>query len=99
MTDQDQILKNLMAELGLSDLAQDKQEALMIKMTEVILKRMFLETMERLGEADQTAYEQMISMQAGPAEVEKFLRSKIENYDQMLEKVVNDFKQEMKKGV
>jgi hypothetical protein len=97
MTNQAQIQKNLMKELGIDDLSQDKQEQLIIKMTEVILKRMFLETIERLSEDDQEAYEQMISMQASPDDVENFLRSKIENYDQILEKVVLDFKEEMKK--
>jgi len=97
MADQNNLQKSLMEEFGLDNLPQDQQEQLMIKMTEVILKKMFLEIMGRLSEGDQEAYEQMINMQASPANVERFLRSKIENYDKIQEEVISDFKEEMKK--
>ncbi len=95
--DQAQIQKDLLSELGLSDLPQDKKDELLIKMTEVILKRMFAETMEKLKPADQDAYGEMLDREARSEEIEKFLREKIENYDQLLEKVVSDFREEMKK--
>jgi hypothetical protein len=91
--------KTLMEELGLADLPQEKQEQLAIKMTEVILKRIFMETMERLKEAEQEEFEKMINAKTGPEEVEKFLREKIGDYDQMVEKVTVDFKEEMKKNL
>lgn len=97
MDNQNQIRNSLLSELGLTDLPQDKQEQLSIKMTEVILKRIFVETMDKLSRKDREAYGQMINEQADPGEIEKFLREKIENYDQLLEKVVADFKTEMKK--
>ena len=83
--------------MGLSDLPQDKKDELIIKMTEAILKRMFVETMEKLKLVDQKIFGEMLDREAGPEEIEKFLRKKIENYDQMLEKVVADFRDEMKK--
>jgi len=94
----DKTKQTLFDELGLTDLPQDKQEQLMIKMTEVILKRIFVETMDKLSQEDQEAYGQMIDKGTDPKEIEKFLRDKIENYDQLLEKVVDDFKTEMKKA-
>ncbi len=99
MNDQNQAQKTLLDELGLSDLSQDKQEQLVIKMTEVLLKRMFVETMDKLKPSDQDAYGEMLDREAGPEEIEKFLREKIENYDQMLEKTVADFRAEMKKDL
>lgn len=95
MDTQDQILQKLMMELGLENLPQDKQEELVMKMTEVVLKRMFVETMDRLDPADQDAYSEMLDRGAIPEEIEQFLRSKIGNYDQLLEKIVTDFKKEM----
>lgn len=92
---QDQIFENLMKDLGLEDLPEDKQAELVVKMTEVILKRMFVETMDRLDPADQDAYSEMLDKGAIPEEIEQFLRSKIEDYDQLLEKIVVDFKKEM----
>lgn len=99
MDQQAQIQKTLLDELGLSNLPREKQEELVIKMTEVLLKRMFLDTMEKLSEADQEAYGKMIEEKAAPEEIEKFLKEKISNYDEMLAKIVADFKDEMKKGV
>jgi hypothetical protein len=95
MDTQDQILQKLMEDLGLGDLPQDKQEELVIKMTEVVLKRMFVETMDRLDPQDQDVYGDMLDKGSTPEEIEQFLRSKIDNYDQLLEKIVSDFKKEM----
>lgn len=97
MDTQNQIQKKLMDELGLSDLPADKQEQLLLKMTESLLKRIFVETMEKLEKEDQDIYGKMIDDKKSQEEIEKFLREKIENYDQMLEKIADDFKEELKK--
>lgn len=95
MDQQNQIQKTLLDDLGLSDLPQDKKDELLIKMTEVILKRMFVETMGKLSADDQEAYGEMLDKQSSPEGIEKFLREKISDYDQVLEKIVADFKKEM----
>ena len=97
MSEQNILQKKFMDELGLADLPQDKQEQLMEKMTEVILKRMFVETMDALNPADHDAYEALLDREAKPEEIENFLREKIVNYDQLLEKIVKNFREEMKK--
>ncbi|MFA5777816.1 MAG: DUF5663 domain-containing protein [Parcubacteria group bacterium] len=98
--DQDQIKKTLMEELGLSDLPQDKQEELVIKMTEVLLKRIFLETMEKLDDSGKGEYQKLVeSGEATPEQMEEFLKSKIANYDELVQKVVDEFKEEMKSGI
>ena len=66
-------------------------------MTEVLLKRIFTQTMERLTEPDQETYAKMIDEKASPDDLEKFLREKISDYDAILEKVIADFKAEMLK--
>lgn len=96
MSDKNSIQKTLIDELGLADLPQEKQEQLMVKMTEVVLKRIFVETMEKLTEKDQEAYSEMIDKNAAPEEVEKFLTEKISGYNEMVKKVVEDFKEEIK---
>lgn len=87
----------LIEELGLSDLPQEKQEKLLIRMTEVVLKRIFVETVEKLSEADQEAYSKMMEENASPEDVEKFLNEKISGYDALVKKIVDDFKEEMLK--
>lgn len=97
MTDDNQIKQTMADELGLSGLPEDKQEELLVKMTEVALKRIFIETIDKLSEQDQEAYAQMIDNKASPEEIETFLKEKIPNYDEMIKKIVDDFKEEMKK--
>lgn len=95
MNNGNDVLKNLMGALGLADLPQEKQEELAVKMTEVILKRMFLETMDRLSPRDQDEYGGMMENSAAPEDIENFLKSKIENYDAILTDVVEKLKAEM----
>ena len=88
---------NLMEELGLSNLPQAKQAQLVVKMTEAILKRIFLETMEKLDEKGREEYEKLLESGADSQKVEHFLSEKINDYDSMVQKVIDDFKEEMKK--
>ncbi|MDO9230990.1 MAG: hypothetical protein Q7U36_00725 [bacterium] len=96
MDNQTQIQKTIIEELGLADLPKEKQDQLLIKMTEVVLKRIFLEIMERLNEVDQKDYEKKIDENIAPEQLEAFLREKIIDYDEMVAKVIADFKEEMK---
>ena len=93
---EDEMRNALIDELGLSELSKDKQDELLIKMTEVVLRRIFSESIARLSEADQEEYMKMIDAGAEPDKVEIFLREKIMNYDEMVKKIIDEFKTEMK---
>ncbi|MEI7425547.1 MAG: DUF5663 domain-containing protein [Candidatus Moraniibacteriota bacterium] len=99
MTDQTQtqIQKELLEELGLTSLPQDKQEEILIKMTEVLLKRIFVETMGKLSDTDRETYEKMVDEKSDPEKIGEFLKENVYNYDEMVQKVIIDFKEEMKK--
>jgi len=92
---QSEALGQLIKDLGIDTLSQDKQSELIIKMTEVLLKRIFLETMEKLGEQGRDEYEKMSQGEVDPQQVETFFKEKINNYDGMVEKIVEEFKVEM----
>ena len=97
MDQQSQIQKTLMDELGLSNLPEDKQNELLIKMTEVLLKRIFLETMDKLGAEGMREYDKLVEDGASAEQLEEFFKSKISNYEKMVQKVIEEFKEEMKK--
>jgi hypothetical protein len=100
MMDQyEQVMADLVKELGLDRLSQEKQEELMAKMGEVLVKRIYLETMEKLGEADAEVFEKLSENASGPEEVGAFLNEKILGYNDMVIGIVNDFKTEMKQGL
>lgn len=95
---QDQIVRQLVKELGIDSLPEDKQQELIIKMTEVLLKRIFLETMEKLGDTGRAEYEKMLNGETTPEKVEEFLKSNIGNYEEMIQGVIEKFKKEMKEN-
>ncbi len=99
MNTNSQIQETLLDELGLSGLPQDKKEQLVIKMTEAILKRIFLETIDKLDDQGKEEYEKMVTNGASSRQMEEFLNSKIQNYDALVQKAVEDFKSEMKNSV
>jgi hypothetical protein len=94
----DEMQKKLMEELGLSNLPLDKQQELIIKMTEAVLKRVFVETLEKLNEVDREVYSQMIEDGKSPEEIDAFLKEKIANYEELVRETIEKFKAEMKEG-
>ena len=92
-------LEQLIKDLGIDTLAEDKQNELIIKMTEVLLKRIFLETMEKLGEQGREEYEKLTEgTDVDPEKVEAFFKEKIQDYDAMVQQVIEEFRAEMTKA-
>ncbi len=97
MTNQTQIKESLIEEMGLGDLPEEKQQELIRKMFEVLLKRIYVEANDKLSEEDKTALDEMISKNSQPEEVEKFLQEKIPDYSEMIKNILSGFKEEMLK--
>jgi hypothetical protein len=94
-TAQAAVLTQLIKDLGIDTLSQDKQNELIIKMTEVLLKRIFLETMDKLGEQGREEYEKISEGEIAPEKVEEFFKEKISNYDEMVQGIIEEFRGEM----
>jgi hypothetical protein len=97
-TNKDTILQQtIIEELGLQDLPQERQEELLGKVGEVVMKRIYLETMEKLEKDNQ---EKLIDiMEKNPDKVEVFLAEKIPDYEEFVKKIVDDFRKEMKEDM
>jgi len=98
MDQQKQIQEDIIRELGLENLTEDKQKELIEKMTETLFSRIYTETLERLNDTDKEIYFEMIDKKASPEEFDKFLLEKIPDYEQMVQKTIDSFKEEMKKA-
>jgi hypothetical protein len=98
MCDQLEAREKLIEDLGLSYLSEEEKEKFIMKAEESVLKRMFIETITRLSEADQDKYEKMIDDDVSPEELEGFLRGKIFDYEEMIKRVIKEFKEEFTKG-
>ncbi|EKE15848.1 MAG: hypothetical protein ACD_11C00103G0050 [uncultured bacterium] len=92
---QSQALSDLVKDLKIESLPQDKQNKIIIKMTEALLKRIFIETMEAIGEKGRDEYEELLKKNSSPEELEKFFMERIKDYDEFMQKVIVDFKKEI----
>ena len=92
---QDEILKDL----GIKGLAPEMQNNILEKIGELIIKRMFLATVDKLDSKGADEFNKMAEEEKTPEEVETFLREKIADYDEMLEKIVIEVKEEIKKDL
>lgn len=97
--DQEALKKELIESFHLEGIPADKQEALLAKMGEALLKRIFLETMEKIGETGVTEYEALLDKGATQEEIEVFLENKIPGYNIFVRGVVMKFKEETEAGV
>lgn len=93
--DQEALKKELVEVFRLEGLPADKQEALLSKMGEVLLKRIFLETMEKIGDAGAKEYEALFDKGAEQEEIEAFLEKRIPGYTVFVRGIVERFKEEM----
>lgn len=92
----DEALTQLVKDLGIDKLPEDKQSEIIIKMTEVLLKRIFLETMEKLGDEGREAYALMMEQEEiSPEQVESFFKERINNYDEIVQQTIAEFRTEM----
>lgn len=94
--DYSKIEAELIEALALAGLPRPKQEELLGKMLEALLKRIFMDTMERLGEKGMTEYEALIETEPSEAAVGKFLEERIPEYGTFVQMIVDQFKKDIK---
>lgn len=94
---ENQKLEKFIQELGMENLAPEKKEELINLMTETLLGKIFTEVVGQLEEADQAVYGQMLEEKKSEEEIEDFIKTKIPDYETLVEKIIEDFKEEMKK--
>lgn len=94
--DYSKIEQELIEELALSGLSKPKQEELLGRMLESLLKRIFMGTMERLGEQGMKEYESLIETEPTEEVVGKFLEERIPGYAGFIETIIDQFKKDIK---
>ena len=90
------ILNQLADELGFGKLDETRKNELITKMGEALLKRILLETFDRLGAGGTKEYDELIDRNASQEEITAFLKGRIPDYEDMIMKVVAEFKDQMK---
>lgn len=91
--------EDILKDLGLEGLSPEMQNGILEKIGELIIKRMFLAVMDKLNAKETDEFNKMTEEGKTPEEIEAFLREKISGYDEMLEKIAVEVKEEMKKDL
>ena len=97
--DQGQLREELIAAFHLEQVPEDKRDELLEKMGEALLKRVFLATMEKIGDDGAVEYEALLDKEAKQEEIEAFFEKKIPGYDVFIRGVADEFKEEMTKSL
>jgi len=83
---------NLVKELGLDTLSQEKRNALIDQMSEVVESRINLEVLSVLNEEQKKELDKVLD---SDADMVQFLRDKIPNFDLMVAETIANFKKEI----
>lgn len=93
-TDAQPIYTVIAQEFGFTDLNDQQQEALVLQMTESVIKRVFVDAYAKLSDGDRTQFEDLLENidNADPADIDAFLRDKLTDYDGLIADAIADLK-------
>lgn len=90
--------KDLIEELSLEYLSLDKQEELLIKMSEIVYNRVLERVLERLTEEDALKLTRLMKEER-TGEVNELLLERVFDFDKILRRELLDFEQEIIQAV
>ncbi len=84
-------------EFGFDDLSDEKQQALVQKMAESIVKRVLVDAYIKLADDKKAEFDQMMENITAqePAVVEAFLRENVAEYETIIENAIADLKKHL----
>ena len=85
--------QNIISELGLTALDDDKKIALIDKMSEVVQKRLTLKVVEQLSEDDKKEFTKILD--SSPEKVAEFLQKTFPDFLELVQQEVVQLKQEL----
>lgn len=93
---QNKIKIEIMKDLGFDKLPEEKQDEILAKIGEIILKKIFIETVDKLDSNSADEFREMLKNGESAEKIEEFLNAKIENYDMIIGKIVEEVKNDIK---
>lgn len=92
MSIQDSFQKDLIAELGLQDLPEDKKEQLILKIGELIQQNIILRVLTELNDKDKDEFDKVLAQEDGEKTL-AFLQSKLPNLEEIFKEEIAKFKE------
>ncbi len=95
MTQKSDLLdKNIIVELGLQELSDERKIELLSKMSDLIQKRVLLKVIQSLSVADKEEFNRLLGKE-NDQETYRFLIAKVPNIEEITEEEVGKFKEEI----
>ncbi len=91
-------INNIIKEFGLETLPAEEQKEIISRMTESLIKRIIVDTLGKLSDENIKKFEEL-QENASQEELDTFLKSNIDNYEQVVQKTIEEFKDEMKESI
>lgn len=91
------IKDNLISQLGLDDLPQEKKIELMMKWGDIVQKDIIIRVLKELPENDKVELDKLLAAQGENfKEIYKFLEGKMPNLDDIVKEEIEKFREEIK---
>ncbi len=91
------IKDNLISQLGLDDLSQEKKIELMMKWGDIVQKDIIMRVLKELPEEDKAELDKLLAIQGENfKEIYKFLEGKMPNLDDIVKEEIEKFREEIK---
>jgi len=94
----DILTEDFMRELGIDQLSEDEREETMARIGKLVFEGVMIRVIDSLSEEDQKNLQNIINEEINAQETSdkilEFLRSKINNLDQIIDEEINVFKKE-----
>ncbi len=90
---------NLVNQLGLDDLSQEKKMELIMKWGDIIQKDVLMRVLKELPEESKAELDKLLTKEKDNfKEIYKFLEEKISNLDEIVKEEIEKFRKEMKES-
>jgi hypothetical protein len=91
------IQETIAKEFGFDDLNDEKQQGLIERMTESVIKRVLVDAYAKLSESDREIFEDMMEdiENIDPNSIDEFLREKLTDYDTIVIEAIEDLKKHL----
>jgi hypothetical protein len=93
--DKDKLNQNILTAFGLDKLPKERKQKLVLRIGEVVFKRIMARVLQELDEKKQKDFEELFDKKPYDGEaVFEFLKSNVDDFENLVEEEISDFRKE-----
>ena len=91
----DNLKNDVLAQLGLGNISDEKKAEIISKISELAQKRIILRVTEEMSEDQRENFEKFLEAEEDPAKIENYIRENIPNIDSIIEEEMSLLKNDV----